>query len=81
MIDAREGWWREVEHVLARSPLHLQQDLHIIIKHIRESTGGEVACCGSFLPHFVAGLPNRDKTITDQERKIILKLLKTIGAG
>ena len=81
MIDARDAWWREVEHVLSKSPLHLQQDLHIIIKHCRESPGGETACCGSFLPHFVANLPNNNKIIDDLQRKVILKILKTVSAG
>ncbi len=70
-----------MEYALARSPLHLQQDLHIIVKHCREGTGGEIACCGSFLPHFVSSLPNRDKPILEQERRLILKILKTVGSG
>jgi hypothetical protein len=81
MIDALDAWWRDVEHVLSRSPLHLHQDLHIIIKHCRESPGGEIACCGSFLPHFVANLPNKGKVISELECRTILKVLKTIGAG
>ena len=50
IIDARDCWWREEEFFLSKAPLHLQQDLYIIIKHCRESEGGEIACCGSFLP-------------------------------
>jgi len=52
-----------------------------MVKHCREQPGGEIACCGSFLPLFVAGLPNKDIPITDRERKAIMKILKTIGNG
>ena len=81
MIDARDGWWGEVGFVLSRTPLDLQQDIHIIIKYCRESDGGEIACCGSFLPSFVSNLPNGTKLLMDQERKAIMKVSKSIGAG
>jgi hypothetical protein len=70
-----------VEHFISKSPLHLQQDLHIIAKHARYSPGGETACCGTFLPHFVSDLPNKDFALDEASCKAVLKLLKTISSG
>jgi hypothetical protein len=81
MIDARSHWWGEVDHFIARSPLHHQHILQSIAKHARESPGGETACCGIFLPHFVDGLPNKDCLINESEGKLILKLFKCIAGG
>ena len=47
MIEERALWWDRVNHRIAKAPLHLQQSLYIITKHIKEDVGGEIA----FLPH------------------------------
>jgi hypothetical protein len=81
MIDARAHWWSEVDHFISKSPLQLQQEMYTIAWHTRCSLGGETACCGTFLPHFVANLPTKDRVITENEGKIIIKLFKIISAG
>jgi hypothetical protein len=81
MIEARDHWWAKVEYEIAKAPLHLQQALYIVEKHIRNDDGGEVACCGTFQPHFVNNLPYHDAPITEQETKFIIKILKGIAAG
>jgi hypothetical protein len=81
MIEARAHWWDLVEFRIAKAPLHLQQSLYLIVKHIREDDGGETACCGTFLPHFVNNLPFVDEPITEDESKLILKVLKEVAAG
>ncbi len=81
MVEALTSWWNEIEQALSRAPLHFQQDLHIIVKHCRDHPGGEIACCGSFLPLFVTGLPNKDFPITGKEKKTIMRILKMIGNG
>ncbi len=81
MIDARAHWWNDVEHYISKSPLHLQQDLYTIARHARETTGGEAACCGTFLPIFVNDLPMKDCSVDELEGKRILKLLRVISGG
>ena len=81
MIDARLHWWNEIEHFISKSPLHHQQTLYFLAKHAREFSGGETACCGTFLPHFVAGLPDNDRPVDKFEGKLILKLFKRIAGG
>jgi hypothetical protein len=81
MIESRAHWWNEVERFIAKAPLHLQQDLYTVARHARTSSGGDTACCGTFLPHFVAELPMREDPIGEFEAKIFLKLFKTISAG
>jgi len=48
---------------------------------MRESEGGEIACCGSFLPKFVALLPNGHVPTSDHYVKSLNKVLKTVVKG
>ena len=78
MIEERKRWWDAVEYRISKAPLQLQQSLHFIVKHIREDEGGATACCGTFLPHFVDGLPYRDAPISEQEAKQVMKILRRL---
>ncbi len=55
--------------------------LFAITRHMRESDGGEVACCGSFLPKFVSQLPDNLDPISDSFSKSLNKVLKAVIKG
>ena len=42
--------------------------------------GGRTACCFTFLPHFVNNLPHCDVPITEDESKLIFKVLREVAA-
>ena len=42
---------------------------------------GEYACCGVFTPTFLKSLTRSDHDVDKNERAVILKVLKVIGAG
>ncbi len=48
---------------------------------MRESEGGEVASCGSFIPRFVSQLDNNSAPISDHFIKSLNKVLKTVVRG
>ena len=52
-----------------------------ITRHMRESDGGDVACCGSFLPKFVSQLPDNLDSISDSFAKSLNKVLKSVVKG
>jgi hypothetical protein len=81
MVREREAWWSGVERVIMRTRRELHERLFSLARLLREGEGGEVACCGSFLPSFVAHLPNRLDIMTDAETKAVLKVLKEISGG
>jgi hypothetical protein len=81
MIHARSEWWKEVDRLIMRSDRKLHECLFALTRRMREEPGGDIACCGSFLPSFVALVPNKDVPITDKETRTILKILKAVSGG
>ena len=47
---------------------------------MREGTGGEVACCGSFRRDFVSLIPSTP-LLNDHEKKTIVRILKAVSGG
>ena len=81
MIKARAEWWRSVDATILRSDRRFHERLFSITRRMRESTGGEVACCGSFRKDFVSLLPDGDSSISDKEVKTIIKVMKSTSNG
>jgi len=59
----------------------LHERLFTLTRAMRETPGGEVACCGSFQPKFVASLPQDPTLLTDRETKAFLRILKAVSGG
>ena len=59
--------------------LHVR--LFSITRAMRESPCGDIACCGSFLPNFVASLPQDDTTLSDRDSRSITRILKSVCGG
>jgi hypothetical protein len=65
MIESRTNWWRSVEASIMSCNKAFHNSLFSITRNMRESDGGEVSCCGSFLPKFVSQLPNTNGSVSD----------------
>ena len=65
--------------------MHSRRDLHELLfsitRNIRESPGGEIACCGCFREDFVSILPGGSTRIDDSQSKAIVKVLKAVSSG
>ena len=48
---------------------------------MRESEGGEIACCGSFVPKFVSQLTDSNSPVNESYIKSLNKVLKTVVRG
>ncbi len=48
---------------------------------MRESEGGAIACCGSFIPNFVSQLTDRDAPVNELYIRALNKVLKTVVRG
>ena len=81
MIKARDNWWKGVEGSIMRCKPSLHVRLFSITRAMRESPGGDFACCGSFLPSFVASLPQDDTTLSDRDSRSITRILKSVCGG
>ena len=81
MVRAREEWWKTVDGVIMRSRRDLHEPLFSITRNIRESVGGEIACCGCFREDFVSLLPNGMLHLDDAQAKVIIKVLKAVSGG
>ena len=81
MIEFRKRWWCSVEASIMGWSKAFHSALFAITRHMRESEGGDVACCGSFLPKFVSQLPDCNEPISDQFAKSLNKVLKTVVRG
>ncbi len=81
MIKARSDWWKGVEGSIMKCKRSLHERLFTLTRAMRESPGGEVACCGSFQPKFVASLPQDPTLLTDRETKAVLRILKAVSGG
>ncbi len=57
------------------------ESLFSITRHMREAEGGDVACCGSFLPKFVSQLDDNLSPIGERFIKSLNKVLKTVVRG
>ena len=59
----------------------MHERLFSITRARREIPGGEIACCGSFLPSFVASLNLDQALISDADVKTVIKILKAVSGG
>jgi len=59
----------------------MHERLFALTRLLREGEGGEVACCGSFLPSFVSLLPDSHTILSDSEVKTVLRVLKEVSGG
>jgi hypothetical protein len=80
-MRAREEWWKTVDGVIMRSRRDMHETLFSITRNIRESAGGEIACCGCFREDFVSILPDGMLHLDDAQAKIIIKVLKAVSGG
>ena len=48
---------------------------------MRESEGGDIACCGSFVPKFVSQLTDSDSPVNEHYIRSLNKVLKTVVRG
>ena len=64
-----------------RSRRDMYESLFSITRNIRESEGGEIACCGCFREDFVSLLPGGATWIDDAQSKTIIKVLKAVSGG
>ena len=81
MIKARSDWWKGVDGSIMKCKKALHERLFAVTRAMREAPGGEIACCGSFLPKFVASLQQNPSTLTDREAKSVLRILKAVSGG
>jgi hypothetical protein len=81
MIKARSNWWKGVDGSIMKCKKALHERLFAVTRAMRETPGGEIACCGSFLPNFVASLQQNSSTLSDREVKSVLRILKTVSGG
>ena len=81
MIEARSRCWNAVESAIMSCNRNFQDALFGITRHMRESEGGDVAVCGSFLPIFVSQLDNNSYPISEAFIKALNKVLKTVVRG
>jgi hypothetical protein len=81
MIGHRERWWKSVDATIMSCNRAFHDSFFSITRRMRETEGGEIACCGSFLPKFVLGLPNNQVTVNDHYMKSLNKVLKVVVSG
>ena len=81
MIEIRLRCWKAVEHSIMSCKREYHESLFDITRHMRESDGGDVACCGSFLPKFVSGLKDNSSPISEDYKKSLNRVLKTVVKG
>ncbi len=79
MIKARSDWWKGVDGSIMKCKKALHERLFAITRAMREAPGGEIACCGSFLPKFVASLQQNPSKLSDREAKLVLRILKAVS--
>ena len=81
MIKVRSDWWKGIDGSIMKCKRTLHERLFTITRAMREAPGGEIACCGSFQPIFVASLPQDSTILTDRETRAILRILKAVSGG
>ncbi len=81
MITARTKSWNTVESTIMRCDRSFHKPLFSIARCLRESDGGDVACCGSFLPKFIDQIPDNSLPISSKFVKALDKVLKAVVGG
>ena len=81
MVKLRDNWWRSVDQTIMSCNRAFHESFFSITRHMRESDGGEIACCGSFTPGFVNQLSNAEVTVSDSFVKSLNRVLKTVVRG
>ena len=81
MIRARDERWKGVDRAIMQSKRDMHEILFSITRHIRESPGGEVACCGCFTGEFVTLLSDNATPLSDAQQKVIARILKAVSGG
>ena len=81
MTRARQEWWMNVDMLILKTKRVLHNRLFTLTRMMRESAGGEIACCGAFRPDFVIQIPDNDRQITEDESKTLIKILKAVSGG
>ena len=66
MIETRARWWKNVEATIMKCDKTMHKSFFAITRQMRESVGGDVACCGSFLPIFVDQLQDHSSSISEK---------------
>ena len=81
MIEVRSRCWKSVEASIMNCDRKFHESLFSITRHMRESEGGEIACCGSFVPKFVSQLTDSNSPVNESYIKSLNKVLKTVVRG
>jgi hypothetical protein len=81
MIKLRDNWWSSVDQTIMSCNRAFHEPFFSITRHMRESEGGDVACCGSFIPSFVNLLTDSESMVSDSFVKSLNRVLKTVVRG
>jgi hypothetical protein len=81
MVKARADWWRSVDGSIMKCNRKIHERLFKVTRAMREEPGGEIACCGSFLPSFVSSLNLDQSPISDADSKAVIRILKAVSGG
>jgi hypothetical protein len=81
VIEERERWKESVDDFLRGIPARHRAPLEDLWSCMQREEHGDLACCGVFLPSFLAKLDRADVSISKRDVSRLKKLTKVVGKG